>query len=101
MGFLFCSVFMNMKFKISEKRLLKVIYNFLNNHFKNEYVDSYGVDYDKMFDRVVVNIFFKKGMDKKATSEFYTEIIDAVEGYFGRVPFIYSHISKNYSTHSL
>lgn len=90
-----------MKFKIQEKRLLEVIHNFLNNHFKNEYVDFYSVDYDAMFDRVVVNIFFKKGMDKKSTSKFYTEIIDAVEGYFGRVPFIFSHISKNYTTHSL
>lgn len=90
-----------MKFKIPEKRLLNLIHNFLNNHFKNEYVDFYGVDYDKMFDRVVVNIFFKKGMDKKATSEFFTRIIDAVDGYFGRVPFIYSHISKDYTTDSL
>jgi len=90
-----------MKFKISERRLLALIHSFLNNHFKNEFVDFYGVDYDKMFDRVVVNIFFKKGMDKKATSEFFTRIIDAVDGYFGRVPFIYSHISKDYTTNSL
>ena len=90
-----------MKFKISERRLLALIHSFLNNHFKNEYVDYFGVDYDNIFDRVVVNIFFKKGMDKKATSEFFTRIIDAVDGYFRRVPFIYSHISKDYTTHSL
>ena len=94
-------IVMGRNFKITEKRLLKVIQSFLNNHFKNEYVDSFGVDTDKVHGRIVVNVFFNQDLDREQKSDFYENIIDGVEGYFGETPWVYSHYSKNYTKHKL
>ena len=81
-----------MKYSISDKRLLEVIVKFLNNQTKPEVVCDYLVDYDYDFDRVVVNIFYKKDTDHSLRYVTEVDVMDDIEGFFGISPFIYTHI---------
>ena len=70
---------------------MEVILKFLNNQTKPDVVCDYLVDYDYDFDRVVVNIFYKKDTDYSLRHKIEVDVMDDIEGFFGISPFIYTH----------
>ena len=81
-----------MEYAISDKRLINIILKFLNDRTKPKVVCDYLVDYDYDFDRVVVNIFYKKDTDHSLRYKIEVNVIDDIEGFFGISPFIHTHI---------
>lgn len=81
-----------MDYHIHDKRLIEVVYKFLSGHKKPKVVCNYMIDYDYDFDRLVVNIFFKKNADPSYETLVVDEVIDSVTDYFQLRPLIYTHI---------
>lgn len=81
-----------MEYHINEKRLMELIGRFLNNRKKPNVVCDYLIDFDSDFDRIVVNIFYKK--DTKQAHAFLVEdkVIQDLYDYFRISPLIYTHI---------
>ena len=81
-----------MKYQINEKRLLQLIERFLNGRKKPSEVCDYLIDFDSDFDRVVVNIFYKKNTDHSLRYKIEVDVIDDIQGFFRITPFIYTHV---------
>lgn len=85
-------IFIVMKYTISDERLIEIIHKFLNRKSKPEVVCDYLVYYDYDFDRIVVNIFYKKNTDHSDRYKIEASVMDKIEHIFGLSPFIYTHI---------
>lgn len=81
-----------MEYHINEKRLLQLIERFLNGRKKPSVVCDYFIDFDSDFDRVVVNIFYKKNTAQAQAFSIEDNIIQDLYDYFRITPFIYTHV---------
>lgn len=83
-----------MKYTITDKRLVKIIHNFLNRQTKPEVVCNYLIDYDYDWNKIVVDIFFKKNLDQSNRYKIGNGVISELKDFFGISPFVYDHIVK-------
>lgn len=81
-----------MEYHINEKRLIELVERFLNIRKKSSVVCDYMVDYDFDFDRLVVNIFFKKDTNQAHAFLIQDKLIEDITNFFKLTPFVYTHV---------